>query len=180
MASQRRFGSLGVNGALFLLVLLWSIPIIGLLVSSFRDRFDSQTTGWWTILPHQEWQAVSEVDPKELGLDPQGVMEVEGVTGTFEELREGIESPDGQTRVTWIGNRRLGRIEVQRQVWTMNTNFTLDNYRQVLIGEDTEITKADGSVEVVPGQDMSQSFLNSLSVTIPATIIPILIAAFAA
>ena len=27
-------------------------------------------------------------DPKELGLDPDGVMDVEGVTGTFEELRE--------------------------------------------------------------------------------------------
>jgi alpha-glucoside transport system permease protein len=180
MASQRRLGSWVVNGSLFLLVLVWSIPIIGLLVSSFRDRFDSQTTGWWTIFPHQEWQAISELDPKELGLDPQGVMSVEGVQGTFEEMREGIESSDGQTRVTWIGNRRLGRIEVQEQIWTMNTNFTLDNYEQVLIGRDTEITKADGTVEVVPGQDMSQSFLNSLAVTIPATIIPILIAAFAA
>ena len=106
MASQRRLGSWIVNGSLFLLVLVWSIPIIGLLVSSFRDRFDSQTTGWWTILPHQEWQKVGdELDPKALGLDPTGVMEVAGVTGTFEEMREGIESPDGATRVTWIGNR---------------------------------------------------------------------------
>ena len=38
----------------------------------------------------------------------------------------------------------------------------------------------DGSVEVAQGQDMSQAFLNSLAVTIPSTLIPILIAAFAA
>jgi len=47
-------------------------------------------------------------------------------------------------------------------------------------GTDREVTQPDGTVEVVPGQDMSQAFLNSLAVTIPSTVIPILIAAFAA
>ncbi len=41
--------------------------------------------------------------------------------------------------------------------------FTLDNYRTVLLSEG-----------------IGQAFINSLTVTIPATIIPILIAAFAA
>ena len=175
---QTRTGILIVNGALILLVVIWSIPTFGLLVSSFRDRFDIQTSGWWTVFPHREWVTVTTLDPKELELDTQGVMEVEGVAGTFEELREGIQS--GDTRVTWVGNRRLGRIEVQQQEWTVNWNFTLDNYAQVLIGRDTEIVTEDGSTEVVPGQDMSQAFLNSVAVSIPATVIPILIAAFAA
>jgi alpha-glucoside transport system permease protein len=175
---QTRTGILIVNGALILLVVIWSIPTFGLLVSSFRDRFDIQTSGWWTVFPHREWVTVTTLDPKELGLDTQGVMEVEGVQGTFEELREGVQS--GDTRVTWVGNRRLGRIEVQQQEWAVNWNFTLDNYAQVLIGRDTEIVKEDGSTEVVPGQDMSQAFLNSVAVSIPATVIPILIAAFAA
>ncbi len=153
---------------------------MGLLVSSFRIRFDIQTTGWWTVFPHREWVTVAESDPKVLGLDPDGVMEVEGVTGTFQELRDGVMSPDGDTRVTWVGNKRLGRIEVQRREWTVNWDFTLDNYKQVLLGKDLEITMPDGSVEVAPAQDMSQAFLNSLAVTIPSTLIPILIAAFAA
>ena len=38
-----------VNGALALLVLAWTIPTIGLLVSSFRTRFDIQTSGWWSF-----------------------------------------------------------------------------------------------------------------------------------
>ncbi|RME84953.1 MAG: carbohydrate ABC transporter permease [Caldilineae bacterium] len=169
-----------VNLSLALLVIIWSIPTFGLLVSSFRTRFDIQTSGWWSIFPHREWKTVSTLDPKELGLDPDGVMQVEGVEGTFKELRDGVLSPDGSTRVTWIGNKRLGRIEVQKRVWTVTWDFTLDNYKQVLVARDIELKNPDGSVEVIPGQDMSQAFLNSLAVSIPSTVIPILIAAFAA
>ncbi|MEA3336888.1 MAG: carbohydrate ABC transporter permease [Chloroflexota bacterium] len=169
-----------VNGALILLVLFWSIPTIGLFVSSFRNRFDIQTSGWWTIVPHRAWETVTVLDPKELGLDSKSIMQVEGVEGTFEELRQGVTSPDGDTQVKWVGNRRLGRIEVQERVWTANWDFTLENYKQVLFGRDTEITRTDGTVTTVPGQDMTQAFLNSLTVAIPSTIIPILIAAFAA
>jgi alpha-glucoside transport system permease protein len=180
MRKQRSFGVVIVTGVLLLIIILWSIPTLGLFISSFRDQFDIQTSGWWTIFPHREWETITELDPKELGLDSQGVMEVEGATGTFEELREGIESPDGDTRVTWIGNRRLGRIEVQERVWAVNWDFTTANYEQVLLGRDTEVVKPDGTIEVVPGQNMTQAFLNSLAVAIPSTVIPILIAAFAA
>jgi alpha-glucoside transport system permease protein len=180
MKRQGWTGPLLVNGALLILVLLWSVPTVGLLISSVRDRFDIQTSGWWTIFPHREWKTTETLDPKELGLDPQGVMSVEGVEATFEQLREGVQAPGGNARITWVGNRRLGRIEVQERVWTTNLNFTLLNYEQVLLGTDTEVTKADGTVEVVPGQDLTQAFLNSLAVAIPSTVIPILIAAFGA
>jgi len=180
MKKRNWLGPVLVNGALLLVVIIWSIPTIGLLVSSFRTRFDIQTTGWWNVFPHREWQMVSTVDPKALGLDPNGVMSVEGVQGTFEELREGVQSPDGATRVTWVGNKRLGSIEVQKRVWTTSWDFTLDNYKQVLLGSGVVAKNPDGTTELLPGQDMSQAFLNSLAVSIPSTIIPILIAAFAA
>ncbi len=176
---QRRLGSLFVNGTLFLLVFLWTVPTLGIFVSSFRNRDDIATSGWWNVLPHREWQSTRELDPKAEGFDPNDVMEIEGVTGTFKEFREGVETLDGK-RITWIGNKRLGRIEVQEQVWTVSWDFSLDNYKQVWGGKDFEFTKADGTVEVVPGDDMSRAFLNSLAVTIPSTVIPILIAAFAA
>jgi len=178
MKKQQWFGSLIINGALVFLVLIWSIPTFGLLVSSFRDRSDIQTSGWWTIFPHREWQKTETLNVKDLGLDPNTVMKVEGVEGDFAQLRKGVEK-NGK-RVQWIGNKRLGRIEVQKRVWTVNWHFTLENYKQVLLGRDTKITKSNGAVETIPGQDMTQAFLNSLTVSIPATIIPILIAAFAA
>jgi alpha-glucoside transport system permease protein len=180
MKKKSRSGPWLINGGLLLLVLIWTIPTLGLLISSFRTRFDIQTSGWWTVFPHREWETVAVIDPKELNLDPNTVMKVEGVEGDFDQMREGIESPNGKTRVTWVGNKRLGRIEVQKQVWAVNWDFTLENYKEVLLGTNVEITRPDGTVELMPGQDMSQAFLNSLAVSIPSTIIPILIAAFAA
>lgn len=180
MKRQKRFGGLLVNGSLLLIVLIWSIPTLGLLISSFRSRYDIQTSGWWMIFPHREWQKVKTLDPAQLGLDPNAVMNVEGVQGTFDQLREGITSPDGKTQVIWLGNKRLGQIEVQKRVWTVTWNFTLENYKEILAPTDVQVTNPDGTVDTIPGQNMTQAFLNSLAVSIPSTIIPILIAAFAA
>lgn len=176
---KKLLGSLFVNLSLLLLVIIWTIPTLGIFVSSFRNRGDIATSGWWNVLPHREWRAVREIIPLEAGLDPNGVMEIEGVRGTFEEFRAGVQSPEGE-RITWIGNKRIGKVEVQEQIWTVNWDFSLDNYRQVLGGQSFTFTRPDGTVEVVPGDNMSGAFLNSLAVAVPSTVIPILIAAFAA
>jgi len=60
------------------------------------------------------------------------------------------------------------------------TELTLDNYRQVLLGKDVTFTDSEGNVIEASGDNLGRAFLNSLTVTIPATVIPILIAAFAA
>ncbi|HLC03133.1 MAG TPA: carbohydrate ABC transporter permease [Anaerolineales bacterium] len=176
---QKQLSRLLVNGTLLLFVVLWTIPTMGIFISSFRNRDDIATSGWWNVFPHREWQSVREIDLKSLGVDPNQVMEIEGATGTFEEFRAGIETADGK-RVTWIGNKRLGRVEIQEQIWTTSWEFSLDNYEQVLGGQDFTFTHADGTEEVVPGDNMVGAFVNSLVVAIPATVIPILIAAFAA
>jgi alpha-glucoside transport system permease protein len=175
---QRLTRDILINGTLLLIVLIWVIPIIGLLVSSFRDRFDIQTSGWWSIFPHKEMQMVEEFPIPE-DLDRNGVMEIRGASGTFEEFRKGVTNPDGEILV-WVGNRRLGVIQVQAEAWTMNTKFTLDNYKEVLGGQEFEFKQADGSVLVVKGNNLTRAFLNSLAITVPAVAIPILIAAFAA
>jgi alpha-glucoside transport system permease protein len=176
---QKRLSSLIVNGTLLLLVVIWTIPTMGIFVSSFRNRDDIATSGWWTIFPHKTWEKVQEIDTTQLNLNPDGIMVIEGASGTFDEFRNGVETPNGE-RITWIGNKRLGRVEIQKQVWTVDWNFSLDNYRQVLGGQEFKFTKPDGTVEVVPGDNMIGAFLNSLTVAVPSTVIPILIAAFAA
>jgi alpha-glucoside transport system permease protein len=176
---QKRLGSLFVNLTLLLLVLIWTIPTMGIFVSSFRNRDDIATSGWWKVFPYRDWQPIKELKPADLGLDPNGIMQIEGVSGTFDEFRAGVQTPNGE-RVTWIGNKRIGTIEVQKQVWTVDWNFTLDNYKQVLGGQEFKFTKSDGTVQIVPGDNMNRAFLNSLTVSVPATVIPILIAAFAA
>ena len=177
--TRLRMSDILVNGALVLLVLAWTIPTIGLLVSSFRTRFDIQTSGWWSFFPHQEFVKVEEFEvPADLNRD--GVMNIRGAQGTFEQFRAGVTTPDGKQRLIWIGNKRLGKLEVQQQQLTTGYKLTLDNYQQVLGGKTFEIRQPDGTVVTEQGDNFSGYFLNSLIVTIPATVIPILIAAFAA
>jgi len=175
---KRSLGPILVNGALLLLVLVWLIPTFALLISSFRTRFDIQTTGWWTIFPHREWVTVSEIQPGD-DLDRDGVMTFAGAQGTFEELRNGITAPDG-SRIIWIGNKRIGKVVVQDYKWGTNLEFTTENYGQVLGGKTFEVRQPDGSVRTEQAANFVGAFINSLTVTIPATVIPILIAAFAA
>lgn len=178
MKSEKLSNKILINVVLGIIVLLWLVPVIGIFASSFRDRFDIQTSPWWNVLPHRDWVATKTINPRELGLDTTGPMTVEGVTATFEEMRAGIE--EGDTRLIWIGTRPIGKIQVQEKQWVTSANLNLENYQQVMQGKTVEITRADGTVERVPGNDFYGSLLNSLTVTIPATIIPILIAAFAA
>jgi len=182
VGSQRRSKMLNgilINGTLALICLLWLIPLLGLLVSSFRDRSDIITSGWWTVFPHQEYVNASQVQlTRGLPLDqPINIPDL-GVTVSDDQLRSGFTLPDGQ-RLIWA-NRRSRIVSVQDKQWTSNANFTLSNYQNVLFGQQFTITLPDGSTRTEQGEDMSKAFLNSLTVTIPATVIPILLATFAA
>ena len=92
-------GGLLVRGTVLVLCLVWLIPTIGLLVSSFREEDDVKRDGWWTVF-------ASPLD---------------------------------------------------------FSQWTLDSYDSVIFD-----------------QGMGSAFLNSIVVAVPATVIPIMIAAFAA
>lgn len=184
--SQRRnklVGGLLVNGTLAIICLLWTIPTLGLLISSFRPREDIATSGWWSVLPHREYTSTGQ--PIDLGrgfdldapiaLDQYGF---QGVSVTDEQLRAGYTLPDGQ-RLTWA-NRRQRTIDVQTQGWTAGGTFNTSNYQQVLAGQQYQYVAPDGTQQVQQGENMTGAFITTLVVSIPATIIPILIAAFAA
>jgi alpha-glucoside transport system permease protein len=167
-----------VHVALVLICFVWLIPTIGLFVSSFRTATDIQLSGWWTVVPHLGQVKTGEI-PIPTDQDKNGVMTIEGATGTFEQFRAGVTAPDGR-QIVWIGNKRAGRIEIRAQQVTSNANFTLDNYGFVLTGKEYQLTLPDGTVETQRGDDMSGAFINSVIVAVPSTLIPILVAAFAA
>jgi alpha-glucoside transport system permease protein len=101
-----------VTVILLVICIVWTLPTIGLLVTSFRHRDVVSNTGWWTV----------------------------------------IREP----------------------------NLTTENYRQVLIGKDYTYVDSKGVENTARTENLSRAILNSIAVTIPAVVIPILIAAFAA
>ena len=186
------------------LVLLWIFPTVGLLVSSFRTTDQIRTSGWWAALfPSVQNETLRAADPDEFRvLRDDGLYEVSGnlyvVDGAVESVEEiaavisvwGTSSRaidayvpgetadmgDGESMTVqengdyvWIGNEDQLSGRGQRVFVTAESppEFTLDNYRSVLFDPQNR-------------EGMTQAFFNTLTVTIPATIIPILIAAFAA
>jgi alpha-glucoside transport system permease protein len=176
---EKKRASLIINIILLVLVVAWTIPTVGLFVSSFRERNDIQSSGWWTIIPSNRWVSTGEERAIPEGQARDQPITIDGRTASYAEWQEGIDMGNG-TRLVWVGNLRLGRLEVYRQEFGANWNFTLDNYAQVLVGREYTIQNADGSTTTLQGDDLVGAFINSLTVAIPSTIIPILIAAFAA
>lgn len=167
-----------VNGVLLVICILWTIPTLGLLISSFRPREAIATSGWWTVFPHRAFVTVDQVN-LERGSSLDGPIALpSGATVTDLQLRDGVTLPDGQ-RATW-GNRRAREIDIQEAQWVAGGDFNVSNYQQVLAGSTYEYVAPDGTKQTQQGDNMSGAFITTLVVAIPATIIPILIAAFAA
>ncbi len=180
-----------VHLSVLVLVLLWVIPTFGLLVSSFRTGDQIATSGWWRALTTQEQQlSPIRLAGEERQVDGRFVIEGSLFTTARQVSAWGVSSRepnayapgdeadlgDGQTlTVGGTGEFRLTSptslegVRLPRVFATAATppEFTLRNYQTVLFTPSA-------------GQSIGQAFLNTMTVAIPATIIPILIAAFAA
>lgn len=172
-------GKIVIGIVLTLIILVWTIPTFGIFVTSFRDSRDIYGTGWWSVLPHKALVKTEEfVLPAET--NPDGPITIEGYTADFDEWRQGILIEEGRT-LQWYGNKRSRKIEVFEEKWIgFGANLTLQNYTDVLSAGEITYTDAEGNTIKRQGNNFADAVLNSLAVTIPATIIPILIAAFAA
>ena len=179
------------------LVLLWLFPTVGLFVSSFRTADQISASGWWkSLFPTEQVVQVrtgaqdAAVKEGDLYVVTGNLLTDEGGPGSAAEISafgvssraigafqpgETVEAGDGETlTLNADGSYRFTSVEEpgkrgQRVFLTAKTppKFTLENYGTILFSGG--------------GQDnMAKAFFNTLTVTIPATIIPILIAAFAA
>ncbi len=179
-----------VHITVLLLVALWTLPTAGLFISSLRDKDQLAVSGWWTALSSSSQSLQGRTGGAAAAVEENGVYVITGdlfeaggsgkvtafgiatreptafAVGATAELNNG-----GKLTVNEDGTYRLESAvpfesdRGQRVFFTAEQppRFTLDNYREVLSSEG-----------------IGQSFINSMTVAIPSTIIPILIAAYAA
>jgi alpha-glucoside transport system permease protein len=175
-----------------LLVALWLLPTFGLLVSSFRTGDQITTSGWWRSLTTQE-QSLSPIRVGGAEEQRDGAFVIEG--NLFESAGATISAwgtnVNRPTEFEPGATADLGdgvTLTVQADgAYVLTSPVTTEGTRlpRVFATASTppEFTTANyGTVLFSPlaGQSVGQAFLNTLTVAIPATVIPILIAAFAA
>ncbi len=177
MKSQKKLNKLIVDVVLGVICVIWLVPTIGLLVSSFRYREAINTSGWWNVFPHREFVNTETIELGDINIREPIV--IDGY-GTFDNtaLREGIDLGDGKI-IAWdsVINHIVG---IQEKKWVFSPDFTTENYKTVMNGSTYEYKNSSGDTVKVQGENLVQAFLNSITVAVPATIIPIMMAAFAA
>jgi alpha-glucoside transport system permease protein len=179
-----------VHASVLLLVILWTLPTAGLLISSFRDKDQLAVSGWWTSLSASEQNLITRTG------SPDTQKQVDGrfvLSGNIAEEGKTIEviAFGGNSRKPMIaqpGELLNLRKEVQLTV-SVNGDYQMTSpvaftgsrgKRLFYTAVIPPMFGLDNYVEVLTSEGIGQSFINSLTVTIPATVIPILIAAFAA
>jgi alpha-glucoside transport system permease protein len=201
-------GKLPLHVILIGLCVIWLLPAFGLLVTSFRPFQDVNESGWWTVLSPPKGateyaQSCAEChgsDGRKLPAadlsNPQLVQNFKRSFNLLASLKKQINGQPhmGSTPVpselataaiaTYM--RRISGIDAHQ-------TFTADNYIDAMTGyRGTNTYTADCAAKTQAldqfcdwrdlgnPRGMGRAFLNSLFVSVPSTLFPILFAAFAA
>src|SRR3990172_3772263 len=81
MARRRRrsrWGTWFVHLAVLLIVVIWTLPTFGILVSSFRDRDQLAVSGWWTAPFTSEQNEVGRAAPPDQAAEQEGRYVISG------------------------------------------------------------------------------------------------------
>ncbi|RUW29628.1 MULTISPECIES: carbohydrate ABC transporter permease [unclassified Mesorhizobium] len=180
----------GVHIAVFVFVVIWTIPTLGILVSSLRDKDQIIASGWWNSFASSSQTEAGRLPAASAQTQKDGKYVIEGnifgdgakreisafgvksaaptqyPAGTAADLGDGVSLQVNADGTFVLSSPKVFEGERGQRVYFASSappKFTTDNYRTVLFSEG-----------------IGRSFMNSLTVTIPSTVIPILIAAFAA
>lgn len=191
VATGKSFASrFGVHIAVLIFVAIWTVPTLGILVSSLRDKDQIIASGWWNSFSSSTQTEAGRLPPASGQVEKDGKFVLAGnifgegaarnisafgvksaaptqyPAGTTADLGDGVSLQVNADGTFVMSSPKAFEGDRGQRVYYASSappKFTTDNYKTVLFSEG-----------------IGRSFINSLTVTIPATVIPILIAAFAA
>jgi alpha-glucoside transport system permease protein len=202
---NRLLNQVPVHIIVLLTILIWIVPTLGLLVTSLRPPEAVRTSGWWTVINTQnaggpyaqhcaachgaDGRAIPQADLT----NPELIAKYPRSLQLLALLRKEI---NGQPH---MGDNPLPSPQEAAEIATFlrqgeqtGSQFTFDNYIDALVGYRGQSTyRADCAAgtqppdikcnlsDILNPRGMGRAFINSLLVTLPATFIPILFAAFA-
>ena len=177
--------------AVFIIVALWTLPTAGLLVSSLRDKDQIAASGWWTALSTSEQRAQGRTAGKAQQVEKDGrfviagnLFEDGGGHSVLSAWGTNINKPDANApgATADLGDGQTLTVNADGSYeWSSPTAFADERGRRVFyVASVPPRFTTENYVNVLASEGIGRAFVNSLTVTIPATIIPILIAAFAA
>jgi alpha-glucoside transport system permease protein len=178
-----------VHLSALLLVALWTLPTFGILVSSFREKNQIAISGWWTALAPARRNIVVRAAAPETAKEAGGIFVIEGslVAGGKGDVRAfGIssEAPEaftpGQTADAGDGERVSVRADGFYRIEYAARPEPGRGRRLFVTAVEAPVFTRENYGKVLFSEGIDRSFLNTFVVTIPSTVIPILIAAFAA
>jgi alpha-glucoside transport system permease protein len=179
-----------LNLAVILIVALWTLPTLGLFVSSLRDKNLIATSGWWTALTTTERSAQGRTKDATAQVAKDGHFVITGnlfeggeAGGNVGAFGTRVAKPDEFTPGTiakYDDGRSLTVNADGSYVYDSPVKFEGNGQRVFYMTAVPPKFTTDNYKNVLFSQGIGRSFINSLTVAIPSTIIPILIAAFAA
>jgi alpha-glucoside transport system permease protein len=205
---RRQLSKLPLHIVIIGIIIIWLIPALGLLVTSFRPVQDVNTTGWWTVLQPPTGSAEygrlcaechgengQEIETADLS-DPDLVGQYPRSLQLLAMLRQDIDGQPHMGENPLPTPQEAANIASYLRVLSgldAGVTFTFNNYIDALVGyrgtgtyiEDCEAGTQPPDLrcnagDLLNSRGMGRAFLNSLIVTIPASILPILFASFAA
>jgi len=192
---------------IILVVFIWIVPTLGLLITSLRPVQDINSSGWWTILspprgskPYEQYCAschgldgttlpeANLTDPDLIAKYPRSLQLLpilsEDINGQSHMMDNPVpEAQEAADIIVYL--KRISGIDAPPRL-------TLSNYIDAIVGyRGTQTYLKDCATgnqpldincnlsDLLNPRGMGRAFLNSLIVTLPATFLPILFAAFA-
>jgi len=188
-------------------IVIWIVPTLGLLIASLRPVQDTNSSGWWKVFsaprgsePYvqhcaschgSDGRTLSQADLSDaavIGKYPRSLQLLallrKDINGQPHMGDQPLPTPQEAADIA-VYLRSLSGTE-------RTTRFTLDNYIDALVGyrglRNYRVDCAEGPrpvglncnlSDLLNPRGMGRAFVNSLWVTIPATILPLLLAAFA-